>query len=130
MNAEEPEEPTSKELAIKLQRIVTEPVTHQALNVFLSDTIMPAADGSASKGHFTNLIALVQSSSDSDALPLALQAVALASLASRVWSSELQLEAARRYTNSIHQLRKDLSSTPDGLRVLGCILLLSLYEVR
>jgi len=114
-----------------LRQSVAEPMLNQALNVFLSDTVIPVPYGSTSKGHFTNLVALVQSSSRSEALPFALEAIALASLANRFSNSELQLEATRRYTISIHWLRKtNLNSSSDVISVIACILLLSLYEVR
>jgi hypothetical protein len=115
----------------KISRSVAESVTHQAVHMFLSDTVITAPSGSNSKGHFVNLVDLVQSSPKPDALPFALEAVALASLGNRTCNSEVQLKAMRQYTISIHQLRKtNLSSNSDVLSVIACITLLGLYEVR
>jgi hypothetical protein len=121
----------AQERASKSYRSVAEPLLYQAVHVFLSDAVITAPSGSTSKGHFANLVALIQSSSKSEALPFALEAVALASLASRICNSEVQLEATRRYTISINRLRQtNLSVNSDVLSVIACILLLSLYEVR
>jgi hypothetical protein len=123
--------PVAQRRVSKTYRSVAEPLLHQAVHVFLSDTVITAPHGSTSKGHFMNLGSLIQSSSKLEALPFALEAVALASLASRIWSPDVQLEAMRRYTISVQRLRKSiLNSNSDVLSVIACILLLSLYEVR
>jgi hypothetical protein len=112
-------------------RTVAEPLLYQAVNVFLSDAVIIAPDSSMSKGHFANLVALVQSSSNIGPLPFALEAVALASLASRTCNSDVQLEATRRYTISINRLRMtNLNSNSDPLCIIACIMLLGLYEVH
>jgi hypothetical protein len=117
--------------ASKINHSVRESVIHQAVHVFLSDTVINVPGGSNSKGHFANLVALVQSSPPSEALPFALEAVALASLGNRICNSEIKLEAMRQYTISIHRLRKaNLNSKSDMFSVIACILLLGLYEVR
>jgi hypothetical protein len=122
---------SAQQRASKIDRFVVEPILHQAVHAFLSDAIITAPGGSTSRGHFANLVGLIQSSSKSEALPFALEAVALASLASRICNSEVQLEAMRRYTISIHWLRKtNLNSNTNILSVIACILLLSIYEVR
>jgi hypothetical protein len=112
-----------------LQRPIGGSLVHHALQIFLSDTVMPTPGSTTSKGHFANLISSVQSST-SGALPLALESVALASLANRLGNPAIQVEATRRYTTSIQRLRKvDLRVNSDVLNLISCIVLLGLYEV-
>ena len=117
--------------AYGLQFSITEPVLSQALNLFLSDTVIYAPCGSMSKGHFVNLTDLVQSSSKLEALPLALESVALASFANRFGISGIRLEATRRYAIAVHQLRNtNLGSESNASSLMACIQLLSIYEVH
>jgi hypothetical protein len=113
-----------------LQRPIGVSLVHQALQIFLSDTVILTPGVTTSKGHFANLITLVKSSV-SKALPLALESVALASLANRLGNPNLQIEATRRYTASIQQLRKvDLNLSSNVLNLIACIVFLGLFEVR
>lgn len=113
-----------------LQRTIVEPILHQAVNVFLSDTVVSCGDVPTSKGHFATLLPLIQSSSSLDALPRALEAVALASFANRACHAAIQHEAARRYSQSVHRLRQTFLDPKTNVRsTIACIVLLSLYEV-
>lgn len=114
----------------KMQRNITEPLLSQALHLFLSDTVLHLSGCSFSRGHFVELPTLVQLSSRSEALPPALEAVALASLAVRFHNSKAQSLAVRRYSTAVHRLRMTFA-TPElkVSNVVACILLLSIYEV-
>lgn len=117
--------------AHRLQRGIAESVSSQALHIFLYNTVIHFPTSSASKGHFTSLVTLGQSSSRLKALPFALEAVALASLAQRFSHSEAKLLAMRRYHVAIRLLRDaDIHSESNVLSVIACILLLGNYEVR
>ena len=114
-----------------LQSCLTEPLSHRAVDLFLAGTVMHAPGHSSSQGHFVHLGDLVQSSSDCEALPLALEAVSLASFATRFNRPEIQLEAQLRYAVSIRRLRNtDLDCSSKSSVIIACIQLLSIYEVN
>lgn len=120
----------SRSETYRLQRPVAESVSSQALHIFLYNTVIHSPSGSASKGHFTNLVTLMQSSSRLDALPFALDAVALASLARRFSYPDAKVLAMNRYQHSIRLLRDtDITSASNMLSVIACIQLLGIYEV-
>lgn len=115
----------------RLQRPIAESVSSQALHIFLYNTVIHFPSGSTSQGHFTSLVALTQSPSRLEALPFALDAVALASLAHRFSHPDAKTLAMSRYQASIRSLRDtDISSESNLLGVIACIQLLGMYEVR
>lgn len=112
---------------------ITEPVELRAQHIFLQDTIVmtPYSTG-VSHGHYAKLASLLKSSLSSDALCAAVNAVALASLATRFGIPEIQPLAAAQYTSSIRHVRAQLTaSASDHSKecLLASMSLLSLYEV-
>ena len=130
-NDEQVEEVHAHHVYDVLPRPIAVPVIYQAVEIFLADTVVPVPiEHCTSQGHFSRLAKLVKTSSSSDALPSALEAVALASFANRFRSSEVRTAAVRRYVACISQLRNgNLRSENGAMSILACILLLSMYEV-
>lgn len=110
---------------------LTEPISRQAVQIFLQNVVLPTPNrGSISKGHFATLPALVDESPATDALPAALEAIALASCSTRFAMHELRFKALQRYTFSArHLVALDLASTSRPLNIIACMLLLGLFEV-
>lgn len=113
-----------------IPRPIIEPVLHKALQVFLSDTVLPVASTAVTRGHFATLPQLVESSSSTDPLRCALQAVALASLARRLRAVNIAEEALSMYTLCLQRVSSiNLNDQSDTQKVIACIILMSVYEV-
>lgn len=110
---------------------ISEPIQLQARYIFLQDTIVLTPNSSTvSRGHFANLASLLQFSLDSGALRTAVDAVALASLATRFGICEARPLAAAQYACSIRHIRAQLMASTQGTEsLIASISLLSLYEV-
>ncbi len=113
---------------IPIPPLISTPVLHQAVHIFLNDMVVHTpSSGAVSKGHLTGLVALVLSASSNEALPTALEAVALASRAARFKVPELRVEGMRLYARVVWKLVEgDLG---EGREVVACMVLLGLYEV-
>ena len=110
---------------------VSEPIWFQARHVFLQDTIVLTPNSSVvSRGHYANLANLLGLCQDAGALRMAVDAVALASLATRFGIVEARQLAAVQYASSLRQIRAQLAVSPHKPKSLvASISLLSLYEV-
>lgn len=113
-----------------LHRSVSEPLVRQAIQIFLSDTVMPAMGVQEFSGHFSSMASLVEASSRDEVLPSALQAAALASLGSRFGDNNLRTEAMRHYVLAVIRLRNtDLNAVMNVMSLVASILLMGMYEV-
>lgn len=121
------------ESIIEVPQHLTEPVETQAQHIFLQDTIVltPKSSG-VSHGHYAKLVSLLRSSLHSNALCTAVNAVALASLATRFGIPEVRPLAAAQYASSIRCVRAEIELSRHGDSrecLFASISLLSLYEV-
>lgn len=111
--------------------LLRKPLLSQALHIFLSGMVIPGSIDPSFEGHFTSLGGLLlHQPLQREAAHFAAEAVALSSLARRVHSSELQLQATKHYYISIRRLRTtDLSLLSNTTSTIACIVLWGIYEV-
>lgn len=123
--------PNIQNKATGIQRQVITPLREQALDLFLSSTILHCDRYALSSGHFVGLPFLLESCTESDGLLPALEAVALASYAHRFDDFGLRTQGVHQYNVAIRRLRKtDFSDRSKTRSVIACILLLGIYEVQ
>lgn len=110
---------------------LSEPLYLQARHIFLQDIVILTPDSRAiSGGHFAKLALMLSSSRNADYLEAAVNAVALASLATRFGVADARSLATAQYITSIQRIRAQaVASKHNTASLVAAISLLSLYEV-